>query len=114
MLRHGAQRAGLVMRHDGFVSVGPLLRTMMDKHRITVTVQDLYDIVGNAEKTRFELKEGTKVGGNTPELTHIRAISGHSIADVNDEELLGPPVGMRSARGPLPRDHADAPREHPR
>ena len=92
MLRHGAQRAGLVMRHDGFVSVGPLLRTMMDKHRITVTMQDLYDIVGDAEKTRFELKEGTKVGGNTPELTHIRAISGHSIADVNDEELLGPPV----------------------
>ena len=73
MLRHGAQRAGLIMRHDGFVSVGPLLRTMKDKCHYTVTAQDLYDIVGNAEKTRFELKEGTKLGGSTPGLTHIRA-----------------------------------------
>ena len=62
MLRHGAEKYGLVIRPDGFVAVGPLQRVLVDKVRLTVSVHDLYEVVAHADKIRFELMEGVPAG----------------------------------------------------
>ena len=95
MLRHGAEKYGLVIRPDGFVAVGPLQRVLVDKVRLTVSVHDLYEVVAHADKIRFELMEGVPAGSRLSQLTHIRAISGHSMESVEDGPLLGKPVSER-------------------
>jgi len=94
LLRHGAEKYGLVVRADGFVAVGPLQRILVDKARLTVTANDLYQVVATAEKMRFEIMEGVSPGCHISQITHIRAISGHSMEAVQDSDLLGKPVAM--------------------
>ena len=36
--------------------------------------------------------EGIPIGGRSPQLTHIRAISGRSVNSVRDDSLLGKPA----------------------
>ena len=96
LLRHGATRYGLVVRPDGFTAYGPLQRVLADRSGLYVEEIDLYEVVATADKRWFELKEGTAYGSQNPHLTHIRAISGHSLPDVQDEPLLGHPVSMEA------------------
>jgi hypothetical protein len=98
LLRHGAEKYGLVIRPDGFVAVGPLQRVLVDKVRLTVSVHDLYEVVAHAEKMRFELMEGVPPGCRIAQLTHIRAISGHSMGSVDDGALLGKPTPEKICR----------------
>jgi len=74
------------LRHSGHQ------RVLADRSGLFVDEIELYEIVATADKRRFELKEGIAYGSQIPHLTHIRAISGDSLPDVQDEPLLGHPV----------------------
>jgi RNA:NAD 2'-phosphotransferase (TPT1/KptA family) len=103
LLRHGANRYRLIVRLDVLVAIAPLQRVLAERHGLFVDEIGFYELDAHAEKRRFELKEGTPYGSQTPRLAHIRAISGHSMSDVQDDQLLGPPVpesalGLRQER----------------
>ena len=106
LLRHGAEKYGLVIRPDGFAAVGPLQRVLVDKVRLTVSVHDLYEVVAHADKIRFELMEGVPAGSRLAQLTHIRAISGHSMESVEDGPFWKTHLRKGLARGSFPWYHA--------
>ena len=95
-MRHSAEKYGLIIRPDGFVAVGPLQRILVDKARLTVSINDLYQVVATADKMRFQIMEGVPPGCHLSQITHIRAISGHSMEVVQDRDLLGKPVAMEN------------------
>ena len=74
LLRHGAEKEGLMIRSDGYILMEDLLnhRTMK---KIKVGIKDVQFIVNNNDKKRFELLEENGVW-------FIRAVQGHSMATV--------------------------------
>jgi 2'-phosphotransferase len=80
LLRHGALKEGLPIRSDGFVPVSNVLahKTLVS---LKVGPRQLEDIVNNNDKKRYELKD---IDG----VPHIKAVQGHSMADVHELELL--------------------------
>mmetsp|Transcript_27098 Transcript_27098/g.45386 ORF Transcript_27098/g.45386 Transcript_27098/m.45386 type:complete len:276 (+) Transcript_27098:363-1190(+) len=77
-LRHQAQRMGLHIGTDGRIEVDELLRHGSFRG---VTLDQIRYVVDENDKKRFELEE---VGG----VLKIRAVQGHSMKLVSDEELL--------------------------
>ncbi len=77
-LRHQAVNMGLNIEKDGYVSVSELLR-----HRDFrgYKVEDIKWVIANNDKKRFEVSE---IQG----MEKIRAVQGHSIETIVDEELL--------------------------
>lgn len=85
-LRHGAEKEGLPIRPDGFVSVDILLEMPKFKSK-KLSYEKLKEIVDKNDKKRFEL-------ANFPDLEtkysrlFIRATQGHTMTVVEDELLL--------------------------
>ena len=82
VLRHSAVEQGLAIRVDGFLDVQELLSERRVQ-ALGVTEDEAIEAVHSNDKKRFELlHEGTQVS--------IRAIQGHSMRHVEDEQLLTP------------------------
>ncbi|EGR29175.1 hypothetical protein IMG5_161250 [Ichthyophthirius multifiliis] len=80
ILRHGAKSEGINIGLDGFVDIEELLSHNKFKN---ITFKQIQYVVENNDKKRFELikkQEDNKY--------YIRASQGHSIKDINDEQLL--------------------------
>lgn len=82
LLRHGAQKEGLIMSKDGFVRLDELLkhRSLANKAK----VDDVLRIVENCSKKRFhiEYRNDDGEGDGEKKVIYIRANQGHSIQDV--------------------------------
>jgi 2'-phosphotransferase len=74
LLRHGAERAGMMIRSDGYILLEDLL-SHRSMRKLRVGLPDVQYIVNTNDKKRFELlQEG--------EEWLIRAVQGHSMATV--------------------------------
>jgi len=83
-LRHGALEMKLPIRSDGYVNLDRLLlHNKFKQHNFSRA--DVLEVVETNEKKRFEVNE---IEG----ITYIRAVQGHTIKQVEDEELLKPIV----------------------
>lgn len=82
-LRHNPEKYGLVLAHDGSVSIGEFLRAMNAMHHFAppLTESDIQEIMANAEKQRFAIEDG-----------RIRALYGHSIQQRIEHPSLLPPA----------------------
>ena len=83
VLRHSAEEEGIIIRPDGFM----LLNDVLQVHYIAkfnATLADVQGMVASNAKQRYELKENPDFEGQYL----IRAVQGHSIKTVQDEELL--------------------------
>ncbi|KAI9260754.1 phosphotransferase KptA/Tpt1 [Phascolomyces articulosus] len=78
ILRHGAAKHKLTMRPDGYVVLSDILALAKFK---TYTGEDIEHVVKTNDKQRFKLTEIDSVW-------MIRANQGHSIKNVNQDELL--------------------------
>lgn len=79
-LRHGIGQLGLSVSPSGYVVLDELLRCPEFK---SVNVNQVQNVVSTNDKQRFDLQE---ING----ILMIRANQGHTIKEVNDEELLTP------------------------
>jgi 2'-phosphotransferase len=79
LLRHQAQEHGLLIESNGFVKLADLLQSAPMK-KLKVTTDQVLEIVRTDEKGRYELVD-------RPPL-FIRAVQGHSIKSVKDEDIL--------------------------
>jgi 2'-phosphotransferase len=81
LLRHEAQKHGLEIESSGFVKVDDLLKSQpIKKHK--ATLEKIMQVVETDAKGRYELQ-------NRPPY-YIRAVQGHSIKEVKDDEILSP------------------------
>jgi RNA:NAD 2'-phosphotransferase (TPT1/KptA family) len=92
VLRHSARDLGLNIRPGGWV---PLAELLALRRFNSVHVRDVRAVVANCPKKRFELDEHPTEG------LRVRACQGHSIGEVDDENLLqhltwrnAPPVAV--------------------
>ncbi|KAJ1930408.1 tRNA 2'-phosphotransferase [Tieghemiomyces parasiticus] len=83
VLRHGAAKAGIPMRSDGFVDVDDLLKFPKLRH---VTLEDLQQVVAADQKQRYTLVSVDPNTATQPPHWLIRANQGHSLA-VKDLQL---------------------------
>ncbi|CAE8694079.1 unnamed protein product [Polarella glacialis] len=91
VLRHTAAGQGLVIRPDGFCPVEGLL-ALQEFRSFGCSLADVQAAVNNNDKKRFELlQEADQV--------FVRAVQGHSIKAVADDELL---TRLSSEKGNLP------------
>ena len=81
VLRHKAAEIGLAIRADGFCDLDEVLQSTKDLRKFEATIHDVRHVVESNNKKRLELKE---VGGKML----IRAVQGHTMEAVKDEELL--------------------------
>ena len=80
ILRHDAAKLGINIQSDGFC---PLEQVLTSIKGINPNVADVEQVVESNNKKRFELvKKGEEYW--------IRAVQGHSMESVKDEELLTP------------------------
>lgn len=77
-LRHGAVEMKIPMRSDGYVEISHLLKH--SKFR-GITLTDILNVVEDNNKKRFECI-------NENDVMFIRAVQGHTLSNINDEELL--------------------------
>ena len=82
VLRHRATRLRVSIRPDGYCPVSEVL-ALPQLIDMGCTVADVEEVVQNSDKHRFELKDENGV-------CYIRAVQGHSIKTVTDEDLLQP------------------------
>lgn len=105
ILRHKAQDMGVRIRPDGFCPLDVVL-DLNQLRDLQATREDVEAVVNTNEKKRFELES---IDGQTM----IRAVQGHSMKVVNDEELLerleagGPDVPDKVVHGTY-RRHYDS------
>lgn len=85
LLRHGAEKEKLAIGSDGYVKLDDIMKRHEFKY---VTVEQIMEIVNNNDKKRFEVC--TKPDENGLNCKFIRAVQGHSISKIQDEELLEP------------------------
>lgn len=83
ILRHKADEIGLAVRSDGFVRVEEVLKCKLVS-KFKATAQDLEKITLENDKQRFEFI--TEDTGQQ----YIRAVQGHSMKIVRDEDLMRP------------------------
>ena len=96
ILRHGAVELGLSIRPDGYVPVSEILQVpnilsmnhLLISLELKVTVDEIRSVVDNNDKKRYQLISEVDAFGF--EGLWIRAVQGHTIAAVHDEELLRP------------------------
>lgn len=81
LLRHQAVQHGLAIETTGFVNLDDLLNCQPIK-KLKVTKEIIFDIVKSDNKGRYELI-------NRPPY-FIRAVQGHSLKSVKDEDILDP------------------------
>ena len=79
ILRHEAKDFGLDVEPSGFIKLADIINLPQSK-KYSMTISLIQEIVNNDEKGRFELV-------NRPPY-YIRAVQGHSMADVTNEETL--------------------------
>lgn len=84
-MRHDAENQGLQIRPDGFISLDDVLNVDYIK-RLRPTVDDVFTVVEDNNKKRFEVKKNEQFA----DLWLIRAVQGHTIKAVKDEDLLVP------------------------
>lgn len=80
ILRHRAEKLGVRIRPDGFCPLSIILN-LEPMRELKVTREDIAAVVRDNDKKRFEIEE---IDGETM----IRAVQGHSMKAVQDEELL--------------------------
>lgn len=85
LLRHDAQNQGIEIRSDGFCNLDDVLACKYVK-RFNATLGDVQAVVEDNNKKRFELVPNP----DYPNLYLIRAVQGHSITEVKNEDLLEP------------------------
>eukprot|EP00743_Colponemidia_sp_Colp-15_P006189 GILK01006655.1.p1 GENE.GILK01006655.1~~GILK01006655.1.p1 ORF type:complete len:211 (+),score=21.02 GILK01006655.1:40-672(+) len=83
VLRHGAVELGLNIQPNGFIALDEVLRAPQLRNK-KVTLEQVQSIVENCDKKRFELVQ------NEEGVWMIRAVQGHSIQVVKEDELLVP------------------------
>ena len=94
VLRHQAEAEGIKINSDGYCSLDDVLDCKYCK-KFRATMADVIAVVEDNNKKRFELKRNE----DFPDLWLIRAVQGHSIAAVKDEELLEPLKPTREKDG---------------
>ena len=82
IFRHKAQELGIQIRPDGFILVDDILKCSW-MVEWSPTVEDLVEITEADDKARFEIFSDSTG-------SWIRAVQGHSIKDVVEDELLWP------------------------
>eukprot|EP00929_Paragymnodinium_shiwhaense_P118910 TRINITY_DN907_c5_g1_i2.p1 TRINITY_DN907_c5_g1~~TRINITY_DN907_c5_g1_i2.p1 ORF type:complete len:531 (+),score=169.83 TRINITY_DN907_c5_g1_i2:105-1697(+) len=80
VLRHKATDLGIDIRSDGYCSLDAIMALPWLKE-LNCTKADVEQVVRESDKKRFELKEETG-------MCYIRAVQGHSIKTIDDEQLL--------------------------
>ena len=80
-LRHTAADRGVVVRADGFVKVAELL-DLREFRSLACTSADVCEAVRTNDKKRFNILQ--EEDGSL----FIRAVQGHSMAEVEDDSLL--------------------------
>ena len=84
ILRHKPEKVGISLDANGWVDVDVLIGAMNKHGRITVTLDDIKDVVITNDKQRFAFND---------DYTKIRANQGHSVSvDVELEEVQPPSV----------------------
>lgn len=81
VLRHGAIKEGLKISAGGFVAIDEILQYLQSNGHKDITFEQIEDVVENNDKKRFELKKENNC-------MFIRATQGHSMKEVETEELL--------------------------
>ncbi len=76
LLRHGAEKEGLVIDSAGFVLLSQILEKDFYKLK-KIGVEQIMSVVENNEKKRFEVKTVNDENGNS--VLYIRATQGHTI-----------------------------------
>jgi len=79
-LRHGAKKAGIKIRTDGYVQVQDLLK-LNEFKRQNADFEKIKNIVDTNDKKRFSMKKEENIW-------LIRANQGHSIKSIKSQELL--------------------------
>jgi len=79
-LRHGAEKAGLRIRNDGYVRLADILKLNEFKQH-HATFEKIKQIVDENDKQRFSMMQEN-------EIWYIRANQGHSIKSIESEQLL--------------------------
>ena len=79
ILRHKAKDFGLTVEPSGFIKLEDIINLPQSQQK-SMTVEAIEEIVKNDEKGRFELV-------NRPPY-YIRAVQGHSMAEVSNEDTL--------------------------
>ncbi|GHO51043.1 RNA 2'-phosphotransferase [Ktedonospora formicarum] len=82
VLRHDPQSHGLILDAEGWVSMEELLAALHQQHRSweQVTETDIFSLMAQSEKQRFEVKDGK-----------IRAYYGHSLPRKIEMQAAIPP-----------------------
>ena len=80
LLRHDAERQGLKIRSDGFCHLDQVLEVSYIK-KFNPTMADLNTVVDSNDKKRLDLQQ---IDGQWM----IRAVQGHTISAIADEDLL--------------------------
>jgi 2'-phosphotransferase len=83
VLRHSAKEEGIEIRADGFCNLTDVLNVKYIS-RLNPSLADVQAVVEDNNKKRYELKKHEQF----PDVWMIRAVQGHSITEVQDEELL--------------------------
>ncbi|EDW68943.1 tRNA 2'-phosphotransferase 1 [Drosophila virilis] len=81
LLRHGAQKAGLTIQPDGYVSVAEILQH--PRFGAHYSIEKLRKIVAADAKQRYRMRYNSLTGAE-----EIRANQGHSLAAVQSEACL--------------------------
>lgn len=81
VLRHGAEKEGIMMNSGGWVRMEDLLQNLRKKNK-QLTLDVVHEVVEHNEKKRFEVMQD-KDG-----LEWIRAAQGHTMDSVKSEDLL--------------------------
>ena len=71
------------IRPDGYIPLDDVLAVNSIK-KLRPSIDDVFTVVEDNNKKRFEMKPNEKF----PDLWLIRAVQGHTIKTVQDEELL--------------------------
>lgn len=84
VLRHDAEKEGLNIRPDGFININEVLEVKYIGKKFKPTMADFEEVVNNNNKKRFELKQNP----DFPELWMIRAVQGHTMENVKEDDLM--------------------------
>ena len=84
ILRHNPAAAGITLDSHGWAVVDDLLKGINKEGNISITLEDIHEVVANSDKQRFAFND---------DFTKIRANQGHSIqVDVDLKETRPPAI----------------------
>ena len=82
ILRHSAESKGIFIRSDGYIKLDDLFQAK-DIKKFNATLDDTFKAVNTNDKKRMEMMEEDGVW-------YIRAVQGHTISKIENDELLDP------------------------